>query len=105
MVEPAVNAASRPCVHHYLACGCGDIAVCSVNRLAVNVPCDVVGLPVEAVGMITLGSIEAEIVHELVVALSLCIVVELYLSGILTEDFDIYLVPRIVIRRTCVGEE
>ena len=64
-----------------------------------------VGLPVEAVGVEALRSVEAEVVHLLVVALTVGVVVELHLSGILTENFDIYLVPRVAVGLARVGEE
>ena len=109
-LEPVVNGSARPCIHHDLACGLRAVAAHRIGFLAVHIPCDMVGLPVKAVGMIALGSIEAEIIHILVLADAVSVVVELHLRGVLAEDLDIDLVPRVLlsvnhIGRTGVGEE
>ena len=96
---------ARPGVHHDLARGVRHIATEGVSFLAVNIPGDVIRLPVKAIGVVALGSIEAQVIHELVTALAVLVVVELHLGGILTEHLDIDLVPRIVVGRTSVGEE
>lgn len=105
VLEPLVNALAVPHVHHYLSRSGGDISVCCVYGLFVNVPCDRVLVPVETVLVEGLRSVKAEVVYILVVALTACVVVELHLICVLAEKFDVDLVPYGAVGGTRVGEE
>ena len=64
-----------------------------------------IGLPVKSVSMKCLRRIESQIIHILVLALTVSVVVELHLCSILAEDLYVDLVPRIVVGRACIREE
>ena len=104
-LEPVVNTNARPYIHHDFA-RCGwNVGSCLVNCLSVYIPSNGIFLPVEAIGVIALGSIKAQIVHVFVVAYTVGVVVELYLCGVLAENFHVNFIPRVVVARPCIGEE
>ena len=104
-LEPVVNTNARPYIHHDFA-RCGwNVGSCLVNCLSVYIPSNGIFLPVEAIGVIALGSIKAQIVHVFVVAYTVGVVVELYLCGVLAENFHVNFIPRVVVAWPSVGEE
>ena len=50
----------------------------------------------------TFRGIKAQIIKIFVISNAVCIVIELYLCGILAEKFNIYLVPYLAIGGSCI---
>ena len=96
-VKPLIYASTWPCVHHNSSRCFRNIIVCSIYCLSVNVPCDMVRLPVKTVCMEAFGSVKSEVIHKFVITYTVCIVVELYLCSVFTENFDIDFIPRIIL--------
>ena len=104
-LEPVVNTDSRPYIHHDFARCRWNVRGCLVNSLSVYIPSNGIFLPVKTIGVIALGSIKAQIVHVFVVTCAVGVVVELYLCGVLAENFHVNFIPRVVVARPCIGEE
>ena len=104
-LEPLIHADTGPYIHHDTAGSRRNVVTSSINRLAVYVPGDVIGLPIKAIGMIALRCIKSQIVEILMIAYTVGVVIELHLGSILAKDFNIDLIPRIVLGRSCIGEE
>ena len=106
-VHPAFSIfGAAPMVEHY-ATGRGRqtgifmrsclFGVHTIYRHAVNIPGYGVLFPKEAVSVEIFGSVEAEVVHILMLAAAVGIIVELNFRGIFAEELDVYLVPRMEI--------
>ena len=52
-----------------------------------------------------LGGVKAEVVQEFVISLAVGEVIELHLCGVLAEEFNVYLVPRVVVGGSRICEE
>ena len=94
---------ARPCIHHDLARCLRHIAFHAADFLAVHIPCDLIGLPVKAVGVECLGGIKAEVDHPLMAALTVAVIVDLHFGRILAEDLNVDLVPRILLTVDHIG--
>ena len=62
-------------------------------------------MPFKGVRVEVIRRIEAEVDHLLVAADAIAEVIELDLGGILAEDLEVDLIPRIAVIRACVSEE
>ncbi len=72
------------------------IAFDAINRIIVNVPSEFFFAPVEAIVVVFLRGIEAEVIHVFVMANAIDEVVELDLGGVLAQEFDIDLIVRVI---------
>ena len=76
-----------------------------MNSNTVNIPCNAVLLPVEAVGVELLRSVKAKLVNVLMPAPAVCEIVELNYRCVLSQKLNINLVPRVIVGGTRVGKE
>ena len=103
--QPAVNANAVPRIHHYFTRRNRQIFSSLVCFLSVNIPSYAVLFPLKCVSVKILRSVKTKIIHIFVLANTIGVVIELHLCCVLAKDFNIYFVPRIILRWTCVCKE
>ena len=82
-----------------------NVLLRAVDGRAVHIPGDGSRRPEERVFVERLRGVKAEIVEIFVFPHAVCVVIELHLRGVVAQEFNVDLIPGVVLARARIGEK